>query len=120
VPLVYSSNQEIIDEHLKQAQDVINFQTEQLRQVAQKHTHEAAEITKQYMGDYTAKAQQMLRGRTVSPQATPKQPQESDFPAVPKEDFVKKEEEPVAAAPAAAAPAAAPAKEEEEEPLVAA
>ncbi|KAI1853211.1 hypothetical protein JX265_000290 [Neoarthrinium moseri] len=85
VPLIYTSNQELIDHHLKQAQDVVNTQTEQFRQVASKHTSQATEITKQYMGDYTTKAQQMLRGRSASPEAVTKQPKEADFPAVPKE-----------------------------------
>lgn len=75
---------------------MINSQTEQLRQVATKHTSQATEITKQYMGDYTAKAQQMLRGRSTSPATAPKTAQsnlrESDFPKAPKED-IKHEEE---------------------------
>ncbi|KAI1381794.1 Reticulon-domain-containing protein [Hypoxylon crocopeplum] len=109
VPLVYSTNQELIDHHIKQASDVVNSQTEQLRQVASRHTSQATEITKQYMGDYTAKAQQMLRGRSTSPEAVPKSaPQsnlkESDFPQAPKGEFksseesAKGEEEPLIAA----------------------
>jgi endo-beta-N-acetylglucosaminidase D len=104
VPLVYTSNQELIDHHLKQATDVINAQTHQLRDVASKHTAQAADITKQYMGDYTAKAQQMLRGRSTSPAAVTKKPkvQETDFPAAPTSDLKAAEpavpaEEPVVA-----------------------
>ncbi|ETS83301.1 hypothetical protein PFICI_05177 [Pestalotiopsis fici W106-1] len=111
-PLIYTSNQELIDHHLKQASDVVNSQTEQLRSVASKHTAQATEITKQYVGDYTAKAQDMIRGRTASPEAPVKPaPQETDFPAAPQGDFAKHEEpvlekkEPVKA---------------EEEPLIAA
>ncbi|KAI0132743.1 Reticulon-domain-containing protein [Xylariales sp. AK1849] len=89
-PLIYISNQELIDHHLKQTQNVVNNQTEQFRQVASKHTAQATEVTKQYMGDYTAKAQQMLRGRSQSPEAVskpaPQAPHESDFPAVPKQE----------------------------------
>ncbi|KAI1409136.1 Reticulon-domain-containing protein [Hypoxylon sp. FL1857] len=98
VPLIYTTNQELIDQQLKQVSDVVNSQTEQLRQVASRHTSQATEITKQYMGDYTAKAQQMLRGRSASPELKPKTaPQtnlkDSDFPQAPKEDFKSKESE---------------------------
>ncbi|KAK8028801.1 hypothetical protein PG991_005857 [Apiospora marii] len=108
VPLVYTTNQELIDHYLKQASEVVNSQTEQIRQVASKQTAQAAEMTKQYMGDYTAKAQEMIRGRSTSPAATkkpapaesdfPKAPKaEPEFPAVPKSDFadIKAEEEPL-------------------------
>lgn len=109
MPLAYTTNQELIDHHLKQASDVVNSQTEQLRQVASRHTAQATEITKQYMGDYTAKAQQMIRGRSASPEITPKPaPQsnlkESDFPQAPKEGLKNK----------------ADSEEDEEEPLIAA
>jgi uncharacterized membrane-anchored protein YhcB (DUF1043 family) len=91
VPLIYTTNQELIDNHLKQASDIVNSQTEQLRQVAGKHTAQAAEMTKQYMGDYTHKAQEMIRGRSASPTASKKPattgPQENDFPQVPTQDF---------------------------------
>lgn len=106
VPLVYASNQEFIDNHLKQAGDIVNSQAAQIREVAQKHTSQATQITKQYMGDYTAKAQQMVRGRSASPEiaAKPaaKQYSTTDFPAAPKKDFkteqaetVKSESEPL-------------------------
>ncbi|KAI0380083.1 Reticulon-domain-containing protein [Hypomontagnella monticulosa] len=112
VPLVYATNQELIDHHLKQVSDVVNSQTEQLRQVASKHTAQATEITKQYMGDYTAKAQQMIRGRSASPEITPKPAPQSnlkdtDFPQAPKEGFKNKED-------------TEEESEDEEEPLIAA
>ncbi|KAI0425104.1 Reticulon-domain-containing protein [Xylaria sp. FL1042] len=100
---------ELIDHYLKEGSDILNSQTEQLRQVASKHTSQATEITKQYMGDYTAKAQTLLhRGGSASPEPAPKSsPQskikESDFPEAPKKDFgseevdVKGVEEPLAA-----------------------
>ncbi|KAI0013092.1 Reticulon-domain-containing protein [Xylariaceae sp. FL0662B] len=108
-PLAYTTNQELIDHYLKQATDVLNSQTEQLRQVASKHTSQATEITKQYMGDYTAKAQQLLHGRSGSPEAVSKPApvpeshlNESDFPEAPKEEFKEpeahSEEEPLIAA----------------------
>lgn len=114
-PLIYTSNQELIDHHLKNAQQIVSTQTEQLRQVAGTHTARATEITKQYVGDYTSKAQEMLRGKSTSPQAaSPAAPaapavKDSDFPAAPKEDI--KVEEPAVPAPEI--------KHEEQEPLIA-
>lgn len=100
-PLVYTTNQELIDHHVKQASDIVNSQTEQLRQVAGQHASQATNLTKQYMGDYTTKAQEMLRGRTASSEVPPMQEvpkpaakpsaepslKESDFPAAPKADL---------------------------------
>ncbi|CAJ2502143.1 Uu.00g049960.m01.CDS01 [Anthostomella pinea] len=96
-PLIYTTNQELIDHHLKNASNIVNNQTEQFRTVASKHTSQATEITKQYMGDYTAKAQQMLRGsRASSPEATSRPAPQSglkdtDFPEAPKEEFGSRE-----------------------------
>jgi hypothetical protein len=112
-PLVYTSNQELIDHHVKQASDIVNSQTEQLRHVASKHTSQATQLTKQYMGDYSAKAQELIRGRSASPEATSKPAptvQETDFPSAPKTDF--KTEEPVVNE--------EPTVKSEEEPLIAA
>lgn len=94
-PLIYTTNQELIDSQLKHASEVVNAQTAQLRSVAQKHTEQATQITKQYMGDYTAKAQSLIKGARTDLKP-------SDFPAAPKEDFnipvVKAEQEPLVAA----------------------
>jgi len=105
VPLIYTSNQELIDSQLKQAADIVNTQTEQLRTVATKHTSQGVEITKQYVGDYTAKAQQMISGRS-SPETTSKSPTVkasqfpvapktgvNEFPTAPKSDLVSSEED---------------------------
>jgi hypothetical protein len=78
VPLVYTSNQELIDNAMQQATDVVSAQTSQLRDVASKHTAQAAGITKQYMGDYTAKAQNMLHRRSISSET-----HETKFPDAP-------------------------------------
>ncbi|KUI63804.1 Reticulon-like protein 1 [Cytospora mali] len=109
-PLIYTSNQELIDHHLKNAQELVNAQTEQLRKVAGHHTAHATEATKQLVGDYTSKAQQMLRGRSTSPQVAQTKPavRESDFPAAPQEDFKAHETAPAVQS------------EPEQEPLIAA
>lgn len=93
VPLIYATNQELIDHYVKEVSDIINSQSEQLRKVASKHTAQAAELSKQYVGDYTAKAQQLIRGRSTSPEVTSKPaPKATDFPATPKEGFKNKAE----------------------------
>jgi len=91
-PLIYTSNQELIDSQLKHASDVVNAQTAQLRTVAQKHTEQATQITKQYMGDYTAKAQSLIKGAKapeIKSSDFPAAPEvhSADFPAAPKEDL---------------------------------
>lgn len=96
-PLIYTTNQELIDSQLKHASEIVNAQTAQLREVAHKHTEQATQVTKQYMGDYTAKAQALIKGARG---ADEKELKPTDFPAAPKEDFKT------------------PAKKSEEEPLV--
>ncbi|KAI1437967.1 Reticulon-domain-containing protein [Xylaria sp. CBS 124048] len=95
-PLIYSTNQELIDHYVQEGAEMLSSQTEELRQVATKHASQATEITKQYMGDYTAKAQTLLhRGHSASPEPAakpaPQAPQsgirESDFPQAPKKDL---------------------------------
>ncbi|KAM7199897.1 Reticulon domain containing protein [Naviculisporaceae sp. PSN 640] len=88
-PLVYTTNQELIDEQLKQASDIINAQTSQIRTVAQKQAEQATQLTKEYVGDYSAKAQALLKGAR-QPEYKPEQKntvKEADFPAAPKEVF---------------------------------
>jgi hypothetical protein len=97
VPLIYTSNQELIDTQLKHASDIIGEQTSQLRSVAGKQTAQATELTKQYLGDYTAKAQQLLGRSSTDDSMTPKpvvpDVKETDFPAAPSSDFKSKASE---------------------------
>ena len=75
VPLIYTSNQEFIDEHLNKASEVVNSQTAQVRDLASQHTSRASETVKAYAGDYTAKAQEYIgsaRGRSTSPELSSK------------------------------------------------
>ncbi|KAL2259461.1 hypothetical protein VTK26DRAFT_6859 [Humicola hyalothermophila] len=138
-PLIYKTNQEFIDEQLRHAGELVGAQTAQLRSVAQKHTAHASQVTKQYMGDYTAKAQaliknagarahheqQVLQNKLASvglgAGARGKAPlKPEDFPAAPSDELkraVDADAEPVA--PAAPVDADAT-KEKPEEPLVAA
>ncbi|OAQ63190.1 cell lysis protein-like protein [Pochonia chlamydosporia 170] len=90
VPLVYTSNQELIDQHLKTASDAINAQTAQVRSVAQKQADQLTAMGKQYAGDYTGKVQEMLRGRGSAAPSGPPKPvaptKKPEFPVPPTEE----------------------------------
>jgi hypothetical protein len=60
-PLIYQSNKELIDAQLQHAGEIVSAQTAQLRTAAQKSTEQATQVTKQYVGDYSAKAQSLLK-----------------------------------------------------------
>lgn len=90
VPLIYTTNQELIDEHLKNASELINAQTAQVRDLAQKQADHFTALGKQYAGDYTGKVQEMLRGHGGPPPvpnkaASPKKAAPS-FPTPPTEE----------------------------------
>ena len=104
-PLIYTTNQELIDQHLANAQDVVNQQTNQISDLASHHTKVASDTVKQYAGDYTAKAQEYIgtsskrqgsgpinkpkpvaEGPKSVPGSAPKL-SESDFPHAPKQDL---------------------------------
>jgi len=107
VPLVYITNKELIDYHIKNVTDVMNQHTTQAKHLASHHAAIAAEATKQYASEYSAKAQEMIgvpRARSQSPaDTTPLKTEkpngtsnvlsttpaykESDFPPAPKEEF---------------------------------
>ncbi|KAH7165511.1 Reticulon-domain-containing protein [Dactylonectria macrodidyma] len=115
VPLVYASNQELIDAQIQNASDMINSQTAQVKDVAQKQIGQVSALGKQYAGDYTGKVQALLSGKTPSrqvivrpepvaetefpnpPTEEPTKAEKVDFPEVPKEDPVA-EKQPFAAA----------------------
>ncbi|KAJ5814555.1 Reticulon [Penicillium riverlandense] len=70
-PLVYISNREIIDEQISNAQSIISSQTNQLKDLAGEHTSHATGLMKQYVGDYSSKAQEYIGHRkTASPEMT--------------------------------------------------
>jgi hypothetical protein len=104
-PLIYTTNQELIDSQLKHASEIVNAQTAQFRTVAQKHTEQATQATKQYMGDYTAKAQALIKGARSHGEQPQEKSQEqpsvkaTDFPAAPKDDIKPSVNEPIAPEP---------------------
>ncbi|EGS21984.1 reticulon-like protein [Thermochaetoides thermophila DSM 1495] len=99
-PLIYLKNQEAIDAQLKHAQDLVAAQTAQLRSVAQQHTEHAAQIAKQYAGEYTSKAQALIKGAhgrnggaPLKAEGFPAAPKNEPFPEAPKEEPKKVEGE---------------------------
>ncbi|KFZ02720.1 hypothetical protein V501_09483 [Pseudogymnoascus sp. VKM F-4519 (FW-2642)] len=67
-PLVYTTNKALIDGQIDQLSQVVNAQTTQVRQMASQHASNAAATTKMYVGDYSAKAQEIIgRARSSSP-----------------------------------------------------
>ncbi|KAJ5623586.1 hypothetical protein N7490_012191 [Penicillium lividum] len=69
-PLVYISNREIIDEQVKNLQDIVSAQTNQLKDLAGERTSHATGLMKQYVGDYSHKAQEYIGRRSASPEMT--------------------------------------------------
>ncbi|KAK0669302.1 Reticulon-domain-containing protein [Cercophora samala] len=117
-PLIYTTNQELIDSQIQHAGEIINDQTEQIRSLVQKNTEQATQVTKQYMGDYTAKAQSLIKGAVGQEDGHKSDLKPTDFPAAPKEDF--KSSEPVVSKEIKSEPIAPPARAGDEEPLIAA
>ncbi|KAA8649681.1 uncharacterized protein ATNIH1004_002352 [Aspergillus tanneri] len=101
-PLVYMNNREVIDAHIEHAQGVINAQAHQLKDLAGERTAHATGIVRQYVDDYSAKAQEYIgQRRSASPEMTKvpstvikKEPEPepaftpSDFPEAPKDEPV--------------------------------
>lgn len=116
VPLAYLQNQAFIDEHLSNAQNLINEQANQVRDLASQHTSKAMEMSQSAFKDYSAKASEMMGGAKkaavekgiVSEETAKKLPGDATGPEIKKEDF------PSAPSTEPAAPAT-----EEKEPLLA-
>lgn len=109
-PFAYIHNREVVDAQIEHAQSIINSQAHQLRDLAQEGTAHATGVVKQYVGDYSAKAQGYMgtmssdstKASTPSP-AKPAEPavKAPDFPEAPKGEPVQ-----------SAHPAQEPAKQE--------
>ncbi|KAJ5087055.1 hypothetical protein NUU61_008362 [Penicillium alfredii] len=128
-PLIYINNREIIDEQISNVQSIIASQTNQLKDLAGERTSHATGLMKQYVGDYSSKAQEYINHRrSASPEMTKTAPtpvktepvvepqiKTEDFPEAPKVEPVAQVVESVESAePAQAAEPAA-----EREPLLA-
>lgn len=90
-PLIYTSNQELIDSQIQHASEIISEQTTQIRSLVQKNTVQATQVTKEYLGDYTAKAQSIIKGAGENIKGTAENVKASvhdtDFPSVPKAEL---------------------------------
>lgn len=95
VPLVYTSNKELIDEQLAHASNVVNEQTKQVQELAAQHTSKGLESVKQYAGDYGSVASDYIyksRQKIPLPAANGSSTngsavKDNDFPAAPKTDL---------------------------------
>ncbi|KAJ5156833.1 hypothetical protein N7492_009636 [Penicillium capsulatum] len=91
-PLVYISNREIIDEQIANLQSIISSQTNQLKDLAGERTSHATGLVKQYVGDYSSKAQEYIGRRSASPEMskaapTPVKTEPVSEPLIKTEDF---------------------------------
>ncbi|KAL9125661.1 MAG: hypothetical protein Q9217_005170 [Psora testacea] len=98
-PLIYINNKGLIDAQLAHAQDLVNTQATQVKDLAGHHTARASETVKQYAGGYSAKAQGYIgsaRQRSNSPEMAKSAPasgpgsapaySHQDFPHAPKQE----------------------------------
>jgi len=60
VPLVYVRNQELIDQSIHNATDILHEQAQHMKDLAAHHTGRAAESAKSTVNTYTAKAQDLV------------------------------------------------------------
>jgi len=120
-PLVYISNREIIDEHIANLQSIVSSQTNQLKDLAGERTSHATGVMKQYVGEYSSKAQEYIGRRSASPEMskvapTPVKTEPVAEPVIKTEDFPEAPKvEPVLQS----VETTAPAEQAEREPLLA-
>lgn len=92
------TNKELIDTHLANAQEVVNSQASQVKDLAGHHSARASSTMKQYAGDYSNKAQEYMgksrstsggmgsKGGPVSKPGSAPNYSASDFPHAPKQE----------------------------------
>ncbi len=95
-PLIYKTNQELIDTQVENISHMVSKQTEQVKGIASQHIASASESTKLMINDYSSKASEMVRGRSASPSLAKSTQvkkenvpayKNEDFPVAPKEEF---------------------------------
>ncbi|EMD00785.1 hypothetical protein BAUCODRAFT_183090 [Baudoinia panamericana UAMH 10762] len=59
-PLVYITNKDFIDGHVENASNIVNQQTQQMRDLAVHHSNRAMEASSQALKDASSKAQEMI------------------------------------------------------------
>lgn len=99
-PLIYVNNRELIDNQIEFIHETLNSQADQMKDMAGQQTAHATEIVKQYVGQYSAKAQEYVNStkrRSSSPEMSKDSPvktekasesnfKHSDFPIAPKDE----------------------------------
>ena len=83
-PLIYVTNKEFIDEHLRSASATINEQAAQVKDLTASYTGQATETVKAYAGEYTAKAQDLMG---MNEHRNRQKIDASDFPSAPKTEL---------------------------------
>lgn len=90
-PLVYITNREVIDEQISNAQAIISSQTDQLKDMAGERTSHATGLMKQYVSEYSSKAQEYIGRGSTSPEMTkvptPVKTEPVQEPKIKTEDF---------------------------------
>ncbi|RAH86997.1 hypothetical protein BO86DRAFT_374942 [Aspergillus japonicus CBS 114.51] len=123
-PLVYINNREVIDAQIAHLQELVNSQAHQLKDIAEERTAHATGIVKQYVEDYSAKAQGFVHRRSTSRSVTPEVTKVASSPVIKKEPEAEPETkipdfpEAPKAEPVAPAAAVAPLVESIEQPAV--
>ncbi|KAK5106794.1 hypothetical protein LTS08_000917 [Lithohypha guttulata] len=125
VPLVYTSNKELIDSQLQHANEVVTAQTQQLRDITADRTSKAAESVKSYTNEYAGLASEYIgksrqkismpatngasSNSASSTSNTSFATKEADFPKAPSTDFPSSAEHtrPIVKAPGDGEPVAA-------------
>jgi len=117
VPLVYTTNKELIDAQYEHVSNIAVKQTQQFRDLTAEHTSKAAETVKAYTGEYASVASEYIgKSRQKIPSVgattngtTKSDVNDTDFPQAPKSDFASSAEhtKPVVTAPGDGEPIAA-------------
>ncbi|KKF94422.1 hypothetical protein CFIMG_003430RA [Ceratocystis fimbriata CBS 114723] len=84
-PLVYRENQEVIDAQIDKLYELVAEKNTELRKTAVDLTGQAGDMAKQHFGNFSTKAQSMLRGRVEKIKI-------DDFPAAPTGELKKEAE----------------------------
>ena len=77
-PLIYKTNKELIDEQIHRAASLANQQAAQTKKIVSEQSARAIDSTKQVVGDYSTKAQELVgtataKVRSASPTTTKKE-----------------------------------------------
>lgn len=103
IPLIYTSNKELIDAQYEHVSNIAVKQTQQFRDLTAEHTSKAAETVKAYTGEYASVASEYIgKSRQKIPSVagttngtTKSGVNETDFPRAPNSGFASSAEPPM-------------------------